>query len=79
MGYTGKYENAPTYPGSVSRRCPDITKAQKDLGYNPKFSLEEGIKQTIAWYRSFFDTGLEIKTGGFKPPEKLDYRKDIQK
>ena len=31
LEYTGKYENAITYPGSVHRRCPDITKAEKDL------------------------------------------------
>jgi len=79
MGYTGIYENAQTYPGSVSRRCPDITKAQNDFGFNPKISIEEGIRQTVEWYRSFFDAGLEIKTGGFKPPELLNYRKDIQK
>jgi len=78
MGYTGIYENAPTYPGSVSRRCPDISKARKDFGYSPKILLEEGIRQTVAWYCSFFDKGLQIKTGGFKPPEKLSYRRDIQ-
>jgi len=79
MEYTGIYENAPTYPGSVSRRCPDIAKAQQHFGYSPKISLEDGIRQTVAWYRSFFDAGLEIKIGGFKPPEKLNYRRDIQK
>ena len=25
----------------------DISKAQKELGYNPKFSLEDGLKKTI--------------------------------
>lgn len=29
----------------------DITKAKKDLGYNPKISLKEGISRTIDWYR----------------------------
>ena len=27
IGYTGMYEEAITYPGSVSRRCPNIDKA----------------------------------------------------
>ena len=36
MGFKGEYEDAPTYPGSVARRCPDISKAKKDLGYEPK-------------------------------------------
>ena len=31
----------------------DITKARRDLGWEPKTSLEEGLKKTIAWYRSF--------------------------
>jgi len=73
MGYTGKYENAPAYPGSVSRRCPDIGKARRDLGYNPVVPLEEGLKETIAWYKNFFDSGKAISTGGFKPPEALNY------
>jgi nucleoside-diphosphate-sugar epimerase len=73
MGYTGKYENAPTYPGSVSRRCPDITKAKTELAYLPKVSLEEGLRQTAAWYRSFFNSGKDIVSGGFKPPEALNY------
>ncbi len=28
-----------------------IKKAQRELGYEPKFNLEEGIAKTIAWYR----------------------------
>ncbi|MDR2907027.1 MAG: NAD-dependent epimerase/dehydratase family protein [Bacteroidales bacterium] len=75
MGYTGQYENAPTYPGSVSRRCPDISKAKKELKYNPKVGLIEGLEKTVAWYRNFFDAGSEIKLGGFKPPEALNYHK----
>jgi nucleoside-diphosphate-sugar epimerase len=77
MGCIGPYENAPTYPGSVSRRCPDITKAKTDFGYTPKVSLIEGIKETVTWYRNFFDSGAPIVTGGFKPPEALNYRKEI--
>jgi nucleoside-diphosphate-sugar epimerase len=29
----------------------DITKAKMELGYREKFTLEEGIKQTVLWYR----------------------------
>ena len=32
------------------RRCPDISKAQNELGYNPSVSLEEGLLKTLAWY-----------------------------
>ncbi len=35
--------------GSTKRRCPDIKKL-KSLGFLPKFSLDEGIKNTSEWY-----------------------------
>jgi nucleoside-diphosphate-sugar epimerase len=76
MGYKGTYEDAPTYPGSVSRRCPDITKAKRELGYTPKIPLEAGLERTVVWYKAFFDTGTVITSGGFKPPEALVYRQE---
>jgi len=30
----------------------DTTKAEKDLGYKQNYSLEEGLKRTIDWYRA---------------------------
>jgi len=35
-----------------TRRQPDITKAKTLLGWEPKIGLEEGLKQTIAYYKS---------------------------
>ncbi len=34
------------------QRRPDITKAQKLLGWQPKISLEEGLKKTIEYFRT---------------------------
>jgi len=34
------------------RREPDITRARTLLGWEPRVSLEEGLAQTIAWFRS---------------------------
>jgi UDP-glucuronate decarboxylase len=33
-----------------NRRCPDISKAKKELGYAPKISIDEGIKNSLLWY-----------------------------
>ena len=38
-------------PTGSPRRCADISKARSMLGYEPKVSLEEGIKRTMDWYR----------------------------
>lgn len=51
--YNGEYENAPTFPGSVSRRCPDISKAKNDLNYSPKVNWKDGVSKTIEWYINY--------------------------
>ena len=37
-------------PGSVKRRCADITKLQRLTGWKPEVSLEEGLRRTYEWY-----------------------------
>lgn len=45
--YTGKFrEDDPM------RRRPDITKAKKVLGWQPRVSVDEGLKKTVEYYRS---------------------------
>ncbi len=42
-----------TYPaGEPQRRCPDLTKITKELGYTPKISLGEGLERSVDWFRS---------------------------
>jgi len=36
------------------RRCPDITKARRLLGWEPRVSLEEGLRLTLAYFREQF-------------------------
>lgn len=35
----------------AKNRIYDISKAKKELGYKPKFSLKEGIEHTVRWYK----------------------------
>ncbi|GAA2770352.1 NAD-dependent epimerase/dehydratase family protein [Nonomuraea dietziae] len=42
---------APAPAGSVARRCPDISLLRELTGFEPKVSLEEGVRRTFAWYR----------------------------
>jgi UDP-glucose 4-epimerase len=60
MGFAGKYTYAPTYPGSVSRRSPDVTKSKKDLGFTAKIDWKEGLKKTVDWYNAYFDAGKTV-------------------
>ena len=38
--------------GDVRDSQADTTAAKRDLGHDPKFSLEEGLRRTLAWYRA---------------------------
>ena len=60
MHFTGEFENAPTYPGSVSRRCPDISKARKQLGFEPEVKWKDGLKKTIEWYNQYLEQGNKV-------------------
>jgi UDP-glucuronate decarboxylase len=41
----------PAPPGSVRRRCPDLSKVRELTGYEPSVPLEEGVVRTLRWYR----------------------------
>ena len=41
----------PPRPGDVRHSQADITAAVRELGHAPRFSLEEGLKRTLDWYK----------------------------
>lgn len=51
-GFHAELESRPAPPGSVARRCPDLTKLRALTGYEPTVSLEEGVRRTFEWYRT---------------------------
>jgi UDP-glucose 4-epimerase/UDP-glucuronate decarboxylase len=38
----------------IKRRCPNITKARKVLGYSPMVHLDQGLDLTLRWYTENF-------------------------
>ena len=51
-GFEGKIEWDATKPDGQPRRCLDVSRAKKALGWTAETKLEEGLKKTIAWYES---------------------------
>jgi UDP-glucose 4-epimerase len=45
-------------PVDVERRVPDVTKIHTRLGWAARVPLEEGLRRTVAWYRSMWPPGL---------------------
>jgi nucleoside-diphosphate-sugar epimerase len=44
-----KYE--PPRAGDVRDSQADTTRARRDLGHDPKFTFEQGMRATLKWYR----------------------------
>lgn len=43
------------YPSDEpNRRCPDITKAMKELKYFPKIDLTTGLQRALSWYKETY-------------------------
>lgn len=46
-----EYEFLPLPDSDPKKRKPDISKAKKLLGWEPKIGLEQGLKKVIEWFR----------------------------
>ncbi|MCP5334896.1 MAG: NAD-dependent epimerase [Oceanospirillaceae bacterium] len=54
LGKTTTKELLPLQPGDVEHTYADVTDLIKDTGYQPKTSIEEGIRRFVAWYKDFY-------------------------
>jgi len=55
MGYNGSIYFNSSYPDGQPRRCLDIRRAKSRLNFEPKIMFEEGIKNTIRWFKEQVD------------------------
>jgi len=51
-GFTGRIDWDATKPDGQPRRCLDTTRAKKLLDWEAKMPFEEGLKNTIEWWRA---------------------------
>ena len=57
-------------PGHDRRYAMDFSKIEKELGWSPSVTFEDGIRRTVEWYQTYRQWWKKIKTG-----EYLDYYK----
>ncbi len=50
-GFDGELAWDPSKPDGQPRRCLDTTRARELLGFEASTPLEDGLRQTIAWFR----------------------------
>lgn len=56
MDYNGELVWQVDKPNGQPRRCLDTTRAKQAFGFTAQVGFEEGLKNTIAWYRQYADS-----------------------
>ena len=51
--------------GHDRRYAMDFSKIERELGWRPSVSFEEGISRTIEWYQAHQEWWRKIKTGEY--------------
>lgn len=49
------YDTLNLTRGEISYQVLDSTKARLELGWKPQYTLEAGLRRTIAWYREYLE------------------------
>jgi UDP-glucuronate 4-epimerase len=51
VGKPAKLDRQPHRPGDVERTFADVTRSQKELGFNPRMPFEEGVRLQWEWLK----------------------------
>lgn len=54
LGKTARMNMLPMQAGDVSATWADCSALEQDTGYRPCTSVQEGVKQFVAWYKEFY-------------------------
>ena len=54
VGKKAELNYQPMAKGDVLTTYADVSKARRILGYDPKVSLQEGIKKFVEWYKKYY-------------------------
>jgi len=47
-------ELLPMQPGDVYQTFADVTELERDFGFRPEITLEEGLARYARWYRNYY-------------------------
>ena len=52
-------------PGHDRRYAIDCSKAERELGWKPQVKFDEGLRETIDWYRANQDWVNQVRSGEY--------------
>jgi len=54
LGRAAVTEMLPMQPGDVTETFADVTELMRDTGFRPQTSIEDGLRNFVAWYRDHY-------------------------
>lgn len=57
LGKKADVDFLPPQPTEMLETCADLTRVHAAVGYAPKTSLEDGLRQFVDWFRSYYRVG----------------------
>ncbi len=77
LGLVGKDESLIEYvtdrPGHDRRYAMDSRKAHKELGWQPEFTFEDGLKATVDWYLANKSWWERVRSGAYQAYYETQY------
>lgn len=61
-------------PGHDRRYAIDFSKIENELGWQPKYDFEQGLKETVKWYKENEEWWRRVKSGEYKDYYKKQYK-----
>ena len=53
LGVKANRNLLPMQPGDVPATCADVDDLVRDVGFQPRTSIEDGVAKFVAWYRQY--------------------------
>lgn len=54
VGRTARKEYRPHQPGDVVETFANIEESRRDLGFEPRVAIEDGLARLVEWYREYY-------------------------
>ncbi|MEA1926141.1 MAG: dTDP-glucose 4,6-dehydratase [Patescibacteria group bacterium] len=69
----GEIEYVKDRPGHDRRYAIDFSKIKKELGWEPRISFEDGLRETVEWYKNNKRWWKSVKSGKYQEYYKKQY------
>ena len=54
LGKEAKKNMLPMQPGDVEATFADVSALQRDTGYSPSVSIDEGVRRFVEWFKEYY-------------------------